>query len=97
MNKPFTWVLLALTASVWTTSAKASWIDALDVPNSGYCGTAPPGLPVGHYFVQDARLCPENKKRGGNVPKQKPKRTFKPKGESRGELQKPPRALDGGF
>ena len=79
MNKPFAWVLLALPASIWTTSAKASWIDALE--NSGYCETAPPGLPVGHYFVVDARLlCPENQKRGGNVSRQKPKRTSKPKG-----------------
>src|SRR5262245_60367359 len=31
-----------------------------------------PALPLGHYFAQDARLCPENLKRSGNVLQQKP-------------------------
>src|SRR5262245_18910638 len=72
-------LLLAVPASAWTTPAKASWIDWYDRPNSGYCETAPPGLPLGHYFAQDARHCPENLKRSGNVLRQKPKRTSKPK------------------
>ena len=79
MNKPLVLLLLAVPASTWTTSAKASWIDWYDRPNSGYCETAPPGLPLGNYFAQDARLCPENLKRSGNVLRQKPKRTSKPK------------------
>jgi hypothetical protein len=79
MNRPFVLLLLAVPASAWTTSAKASWIDWYDRPNSGYCETAPPGLPLGNYFAQDARLCPENLKRSGNVLRQKPKRTSKPK------------------
>src|SRR4029434_120415 len=74
MNKPLVLLLLAVPASAWTTSAKASWIDWYDRPNSGYCETAPPGLPLGNYFAQDARLCPENLKRSGNVLRQKPKR-----------------------
>ena len=79
MNRPFVLLLLAVPASAWTTSAKASWIDWYDKPNSGYCETAPPGLPSGNYFAQDARLCPENLKRSGNVLRQKPKRTSKSK------------------
>jgi hypothetical protein len=79
MNRPLVLLLLAVPASAWTTSAKACWIDWYDRPNSGYCATAPPGLPLGNYFAQDARLCPENLKRSGNVLRQKPKRTSKPK------------------
>jgi hypothetical protein len=79
MNRPFVLLLLALPAFAWTTSAKASWMDWYDKPNSGYCETAHPGLPLGNYFAQDARLCPENLKRSGNVLRQKPKRTSKPK------------------
>jgi hypothetical protein len=66
-------VLLAVSASDWTTSAKASWIDRYDTPNSGYCETAPPGGPLGLY------LCPENPKRTTNALRQKPKRNSKPK------------------
>jgi hypothetical protein len=72
MNRPLVLLLLAVPASAWTTSAKASWIDWYDRPNSGYCETAPPGLPLGNYFAQDARLCPENLKRSGNVLRQNP-------------------------
>src|SRR5262245_26659898 len=79
MNRPFVLLLFAVPASAWTTSAKASWFDWYDTPNSGYCETAPPGLPLGHYFAQDVRLCPENPKRSGNVLRQNPKRTSKPK------------------
>jgi len=77
----FVLLLLAVPVSAWATSAKASWIDWYDKPNSGYCETAPPGLPVGHYVAQDARLCPENLKRSGNELRQKPKRTSKSKSE----------------
>ena len=63
----------SVAAFAWTTSAKASWIDQYDTPNSGYCETAPPGGPLGLY------LCPDNPKRSGNVLRQKPKRTSKPK------------------
>jgi hypothetical protein len=80
MTKPFVLLLLAIPASAWATSAKASWFDAYDTPNSGYCEIAPPGLPVGHYFAQDVRLCPENLKRSGNAQRQKPKRASKPTG-----------------
>jgi len=69
MNGPFVLLLLALPAFAWTTSAKASWMDWYDKPNSGYCETAPPGLPLGNYFAQDARLCPENLKRSGTSDK----------------------------
>jgi len=78
MKRPFLLLLLAISASAWTTSAKASWVDWYDKPNSGYCEITPPGLPLGPYFLQHARFCPENLKRSGNVLRQKPKRS-KPK------------------
>src|SRR4029079_17051107 len=62
MNGSFVLVLSLVVASAWTTSAKASWIDRYDTPNSGYCETAPPGGPLGLY------LCPENPKRSGAAP-----------------------------
>jgi hypothetical protein len=43
MNKPFVLLLLTVAVSAWATSAKASWIDRYDTPNSEYCDTAPPG------------------------------------------------------
>ena len=67
MNRSFVLVLFAVAAFAWTTSAKASWIDRYDTPNSGYCEIAPPGAPLGLY------LCPENPKRSGSVLRQKPK------------------------
>ena len=82
MSKSFALLLLALPTSAWATSAKATWFDAYDTPDSGYCETAPPGLPLGHYFAQDVRLCPGGLKRSGNVQRQKPKRSFKPKSGS---------------
>jgi hypothetical protein len=73
VNRPFIFLLLAVAASPWTTSAKASWIDRYDTPNSGYCETTPSGGPFGLY------LCPENPKRSSNVLRQKQKRSSKPK------------------
>src|ERR1044072_8925399 len=73
MNGPFVLVLSLVAASTWTTSAKSSRIDRYDTPNSGYCENTPPGGPLGLY------LCPENPKRSGNVVRQKPERTSKPK------------------
>jgi hypothetical protein len=58
-------------ASAWAISAKASWIDRYDAPNSGYCETTPPGGPIGLY------LCSENSKR--NVLQQKTKAQFQTK------------------
>ena len=79
MNVPFALLLLTLAASAWATSAKAAWPDQVyETPNSAYCGAAPPpGWPLGDYVAQDARLCPENSKRSGNVSRQK--RSAKPK------------------
>ena len=83
MNKPLVLLLLALSAFAWATSVKASWVDLWDALNSGYCASAPPGLPVGHYFVIDASLCPENLKRSGIVKQQKSQSARKPTGKSR--------------
>jgi len=70
-------LLLVVAASAWAISAKASWIDRYDAPNSGYCETTPPGGPIGLY------LCPENSKR--NVLQQKQKRSSRLKS---GRIQK---------
>src|SRR5262245_50535992 len=80
MNRTFVFLLLAVPASAWATSTKASWIDWYDRPNSGYCKTEPSGLPpLANYYAQDARLCPENLKRIDTVLRQKPNSTSKSK------------------
>jgi hypothetical protein len=61
MNRPFAFLLLAAATFTSTTSAKASWIDRYDTPNSGYCETPPSGAPLGLY------LCPQSPKRSDNV------------------------------
>jgi hypothetical protein len=87
MTKPFVLLLLAVPTLV-AASAKVSWIDNLDVPSSGYCETAPPGLPLGHYFAKDVRACPENLKRSGKLHRQKPKRPPSQRPDRRGGIER---------
>ena len=76
MDRLFSFVmflLIWLMASPSMESAKASWVDFSDTPNSGYCASAYPGQPIDYIYASDTRFCPENQ-RGGTV-RRKPKST----------------------